>query len=220
MRGLVGGPSLEVRLQTHDGKRGQSSGSGPIADPNSGLVLDGPQESCGLAPQWALGPSDASGPFSPTSSPCDSGPSHLGLSLDDGRTSKKLIGGAGLGVRGPDLSLIFNVDDAHLRGARPLNGAGPSSVEGLDQSWSFLLVTDGLWRPSAEEQSLEENSKTNDALIEEALRYGNASNFFGPLVCVSPSPHLLFLVGLHWRSITTVLGWFWTHPRGNLWTGG
>ncbi|RVW66264.1 hypothetical protein CK203_065874 [Vitis vinifera] len=41
--------------------------------------------------------------------------------------------------------------------------------------------------PSAEEQSLEENSKTDDALMEETLRYGNASNFFGSLVCVSPS---------------------------------
>ena len=48
-------------------------------------------------------------------------------------------------------------------------------------------MTDGLWRPSAEEQSLEENSKTDDALMEETLRYGNASNFFGSLVCVSPS---------------------------------
>lgn len=42
VRGLVGGPSLEVRLQTDDGTRGQSSGSGPVADPDSGLVLDGP----------------------------------------------------------------------------------------------------------------------------------------------------------------------------------
>ena len=188
VRGLVGGPSLEVRLQSNDGTRGQSSGSGPIADPNSGVVLDGPQESCGVAPQWALGPSDASGPFPPMAFPCESGSSHLGLSLVDGRASKRLIGGAGLGVRGPVSSLVFNAGDAHLRGVRPLNGAGPSSVGGLDQSWVFLLVTDGLWRPSAEEQSLEENSKTNDALMEKALRYGNASNFLGLLVCVSSSP--------------------------------
>ena len=79
------------------------------------------------------------------------------------------------------------MDDTHLRGARSLNGSDPSSVGGLDQSWSSLLVMDGLWRPSAEKQSLEENSKTYDALMEEALRYGNAFNFFGPLVCVSPS---------------------------------
>ena len=130
MRGLVGGPSLEVRLQTNDGTRGQSSGSSPAADSDLGLVLDGPQESCGLAPQWALGPSDASGPFSPTASPCDSGPSHLGLSLDYGRASKKLIGRTGLGVRGPDSSLVFNADVAQLRGARPLNGSGPSSGGG------------------------------------------------------------------------------------------
>ena len=98
VRGLVGGPSLEVRLQSDDGTRGQSSGSGPTADLDSGLVLDGPQESCGLAPQWALGPSDASGPFPPMAFPCEFGPSHLGLSLDYGRASKKLIGGTGLGV--------------------------------------------------------------------------------------------------------------------------
>ena len=151
-------------------------------------MLEGPQESCGVAPQWALGPSDAFGPFPPTAFPCESGLSHLGLPLDVGRASKKLIGWAGLGVQGPDSPLVFNADEAHLRGARPLNGAGPSFAGGLDQSWSFLMVTNGLWRPSAEEQSLEENSKTDDALMEETLRYGNASNFFGPLVCVSPSP--------------------------------
>ena len=47
---------------------------------------------------------------------------------------------------------------------------------------------DGLWRPSAKEQSLEENLKTDCALMEEASRHGNATNFFGTLVCVSPSP--------------------------------
>ena len=50
VRGLVGGPSLEVRLQSDDGTRGQSSGLGPAADSDSGLVLDGPHESCGLTP--------------------------------------------------------------------------------------------------------------------------------------------------------------------------
>ena len=59
-------------------------------------MLDGPHESCGLATQWALGPSEASGPFPPTASPREAGPSHLGLTLDYGRASKKLIGGAGL----------------------------------------------------------------------------------------------------------------------------
>ncbi|RVW50774.1 LINE-1 reverse transcriptase-like [Vitis vinifera] len=179
VRGLVGGPSLEVRLQSDDGTRGQSSGLG-LRIRIRVLVLDGPHESCGLATQWALGPSEASGPFPPTAYPCESGPSHLGLSLDVGRASKKLIGGAGLGAQA-------------LRG-------------GLDQSWSFLLVTAGLWRPSAEEQSLEENSKTDDALMEEALRYGNASNFLWAVgVCFSFSPFFFF-----WSdSIGGVLRPFW-----------
>ncbi|RVW53777.1 Transposon TX1 uncharacterized 149 kDa protein [Vitis vinifera] len=49
-----------------------------------------------------------------------------------------------------------------LLGGSMLGVRGPAS--------SFLWVVDGLWRPSAETQSLEENSKTNDALMEEALR--------------------------------------------------
>ncbi|RVW28743.1 hypothetical protein CK203_089264 [Vitis vinifera] len=58
---------------------------------------------------------------------------------------------------------------------------------------SSLWVFDGLWRPSAEKQSLEENSKTDYALMEEASRYRNAPNFFRPLVCVfSFSPFFFF----------------------------
>ncbi|RVW88361.1 hypothetical protein CK203_040920 [Vitis vinifera] len=150
VRGLVEGSSLEVRLQSDDGTRGQSSGSGLNVGPDSGLVLGGPHESCGLAMQWALGPYDASGSFQPTALPCESGLTHIGLPPDVGRASKKLIGGARLGTRGPDSPLPC----------------------------SFLMVTNGLWRPSAKEQRLVENS----------LRYGIASNFYGPLVCVSPSP--------------------------------
>ena len=188
MRGLVAGPILEVRLQSDDGTREQSSGSGLTVGPDSGLVLGGPHESCGLAMQWALGPYDASGSFSPTALPCESGLTHIGLPPDVGRASKKLIGGVGLGTRGPVSPLVCNVDMAHVRGARSFNGAGPSFAGGLDQPCSFLMVTNGLWRPSAEEQRLVENSMTDDALMEEALRYGIASNFYGPLVCVSPSP--------------------------------
>ena len=178
VRGLVEGSSLEVRLQSDDGTRGQSSGSGLNVGPDSGLVLGGPHESCGLAMQWALGPYDASGSFQPTALPCESGLTHIGLPPDVGRASKKLIGGARLGTRGPDSPLVCNVDMAHVRGARSFNGASPSFAGGLDQPCSFLMVTNGLWRPSAKEQRLVENS----------LRYGIASNFYGPLVCVSPSP--------------------------------
>ena len=81
-----------------------------------------------------------------------------------------------LGVRGPASSLDLDLDEAQLGGGgRPLNWSSPSSLGGPDQSRSFLWVVDGLWRPLAETQSLEENSKTDDALMEEASRYGNAS---------------------------------------------
>ena len=42
---------------------------------------------------------------------------------------------------------------------------------------------ESLWRPSAEEQLLEESSKIDCALMEEASRYGNTSNPCGTLVC-------------------------------------
>ena len=192
MRGLVAGPSLEVRLQSDDGTREQSSGSGLTVGSDSGLASGGPHETCGLATQWALGPHDASGSSPSTALPCESGLTHFGLPPDVGRASKKLLGGVGLGIRGPDSPLICNVDEAHVRGARSFNGAGPSSEGGLNQPWSFLRVTSGLWRPSAEEQRLVENSMTDNALMEEALRYGIAPNFYGPLVCVSPSPPSYF----------------------------
>ena len=184
VRGLVGGPSFEVRLQSDDGTRGQSSGSGLTAGPDSNLVLDGPHVPHGLAKQWAIGPHDVSG----SALPGDSGLIHIGLPSDGGRASKKLIEGDGLGSQGRDSSLVCNMDEVHVRGARSCNGAGPSSEGGLDQPWSFLTVKNGLWRPSTEEQRLAENSITDDALMEEALRYGTAPNFYGPLVCVSPSP--------------------------------
>ena len=205
MRGKEGGPSLEVLLRIDDGTRGQSTGSGQAEDPGLGSVLVGPHESFGTTSQWAYGPSDVFGPYPPTASPREFGPSYPGLPHDYGWASNKLIGGSGLGVRGPASSLDLDLDEAHLGGARPLNGSGPSSLGGHDQSRSLLWVIDGLWRPSAEKQSLEENSKTDDALMEEASRYGIASNFFGPLVCVSPSSPFFF-----WSdSIGGVLRPFW-----------
>ncbi|RVW17300.1 hypothetical protein CK203_069209 [Vitis vinifera] len=158
VRGLVGGSSLEVRLQTDDGTRGQSSGMGLTAGTDSDLVSDGPHELCGLAKQWAVGPHEVSD----SALPCDSGLIHIGLPSDAGRAAKKKsIGGDGLGSQGR----------ARLR-----------------SPWSCLTVKNGLWRPSNEEQRVVKNSMTDDALMEEALRYGTAPNYYGPLVCVPPSP--------------------------------
>ena len=63
---------------------------------------------------------------------------------------------------------------------------------GPDHSISSFWVYEGLRRPSAEEQLLEESSKTDRALMEEASRYGNASNPCGTLVCDFSSPSSFF----------------------------
>ena len=59
---------------------------------------------------------------------------------------------------------------------------------GPDHSISSFWVYESLRRPSAEEQLLEESSKTDCALMEEASRYGNASNPCGTLVGDFSSP--------------------------------
>ena len=191
VRGKDGDPSLEDLLQTDDGTRGQSSGSGQAVDPSLGSELVGPHNSIGPSSLWDSGPSEASGPYSLTAFPRKFGPPYFGLPpvKDYGRALDKL-GGPGLGGRGPASSL--NVGEAQLGVACPFNWSGPSNLGGPDQSMSSLWVFDGLWRPSAKEQSLEENLKTDCALMEEASRYGNATNFFGTLVCVSPSPPSFF----------------------------
>nr|CAN61071.1 hypothetical protein VITISV_006592 [Vitis vinifera] len=58
----------------------------------------------------------------------------------------------------------------------------------LDHSISSFWVYESLRRPSAEEQLLEESSKTDCALMEEVSRYGNASNPCGTLVGDFSSP--------------------------------
>ena len=52
-----------------------------------------------------------------------------------------------------------------------------------DHSISSIWVYESLCRPSAEKQLLEESSKIDCALMEEASRYGNTSNPCGTLVC-------------------------------------
>ena len=151
-------------------------------DPGLGSELVGPHDSIGSPSLWDSGPSKASGPYPLTAFPREFG---LPLVKDYGRASDKL-GGPGLGGRGPASSL--NVGEAQLGVACPFNWSGPSNLGGPDQSMSSFWVFDGLWRPSTEEQSLKKNSKTDCALMEEASRYGNATNFFGTLVCVSLSP--------------------------------
>ena len=71
-------------------------------------------------------------------------------------------------------------------------------------------MKDGLRKQIEEELQSEERSKTNLALIEEALRYGSALNPCGLLASGFASSLFFFFfffpVGLHWGSITTILG--------------
>ena len=60
--------------------------------------------------------------------------------------------------------------------AHPLVLSGPNSLRGPDPGISIFRVKDGLRKQIEEEHHSEERSKTDLALIEEALRYGNAFN--------------------------------------------
>ncbi|RVX23170.1 hypothetical protein CK203_000043 [Vitis vinifera] len=88
-----------------------------------------------------------------------------------GRAKAKELVVLGLGCRGPALPLA---EERAQLGASYISG--PRLMGGLDHSISSFWVYESLRRPSAEEQLLEENSKTDCALMEEASRYGNASN--------------------------------------------
>ncbi|RVW57123.1 hypothetical protein CK203_091660 [Vitis vinifera] len=100
-----------------------------------------------------------------------------------GRAKAKELVVLGLGCRGPALPLA---EERAQLGASYISG--PRLMGGLDHSISSFWVYESLRRPSAEEQLLEENSKTDCALMEEASRYGNASNPCGTLVCDFSSP--------------------------------
>ena len=64
---------------------------------------------------------------------------------------------------------------------------GPCLLEGPDSGISSFWMKDGLRKQVEEESRSEESSKTDGALLEEALRYRTASNPIGLLVLVSPS---------------------------------
>ena len=100
-----------------------------------------------------------------------------------GRAKAKELVVLGLGCRGPALPLA---EERAQRGASYISG--PRLMGGLNHSISSFWVYESLRRPLAEEQLLEENSKTDCALMEEASRYGNASNPCGTLVCDFSSP--------------------------------
>ena len=71
---------------------------------------------------------------------------------------------------------------AQLGEACPSMVIGQSLVGGPDAGISLFWVKDGLRRPSEEEIQSEGRSKTDCALLEEAVRYENDPITIGPMV--------------------------------------
>ena len=114
--------------------------------------------------------------------------------------------------RGPPQSLEGN--KAHIGVALPSVWSGLSLLRGPDTEISHFWVKDGVRKQIEEELQSEERSKTDLALIEEASRYGSALNPCGLLASGFSSSPFFFLVGLHWGSITTILGVVARHSMG------
>ncbi|RVX04921.1 hypothetical protein CK203_019294 [Vitis vinifera] len=123
---------------------------------------DGPPLPRCAVPCVAFGPA----PFE--AFPHKFGLSYLRLLSLKGWAKEKEPVGLGLGCRG--LALPLAEGRAQLGLSCPFNISGPSLMGGPDQSISSLWVYESLWRPSAEEQLLEESSKTDCALMEKASR--------------------------------------------------
>lgn len=90
--------------------------------------------------------------------------------------------------------------------ALPLVWAGPSHLRDPDVESFPFWEKDGQQKQIVEELYSVERSRTDNALIEEASRYGCAPNPSGLLASGSSLLLLSFSVGLHWGSIATFLG--------------
>ena len=187
---------IETHLQSADGTRGQTSGSGHHLGRSRGLIGSFMGAQGGL--QFLGGPIKPGPSKAPRSSNLGSGP--VGLdpvlspsskagasspgpsSLEGTRWVKALeaFGAPGPArlddCRGPSQSLVgsFGV-------ALPLVWAGPSPLRGPDAEGSPFWVKDGRRKQIEEELQSVERSRTNIALIEEASRYGSAPNPCGLL---------------------------------------
>ena len=189
---------LEALSQLVDGTQGQTCGSGQPVE----LRLGGPSGT-GLAQSpWSF--DLASGSSGPDPASLEAGPScsgsagllFIGPSFS-GPLPRKDLGWAkakeplmvsGLNCRGPLLPGAKGL--APSSEARPLVWTGPCLLKGPDAVISSFWLKDDLSKQEEEEPCSVEISKTNDVLLEEALRYGTASSPFGLLVPVlfsSPS---------------------------------
>ena len=192
---------LEALLQSADGTRGQTSGLGrPVVFPRSldglsvgpqgGMQLLGGPPKPGLAKvPWSSSP--VSGPvgLDPVSSTSfETGPLLFGLSSrkDPGRAkAKESFVESGPDCQGP-IQPLAKVR-AQFGEARPSVLSGLSLLRGLESDISSFWVKDGLRKQIEEKLHSEERLKTDFALMEEALRYGNDPILIGSLVSGSSS---------------------------------
>ena len=194
---------IETHLQSADGTRGQTGGSGLLWARSWGLVRPSVGDQEGLQGEpIKLGPTGASrrsdlgsGPIGldPVSSP-KVGSSPIGLSSLKG--SRKLNTLETIGAPGPDRMEICRGPPQSLVGcsrvALPLVWAGPSPLRDPDaESFSFW-ENDGRRKQIEEEFYSMERSRTDSALIEEASRYGCAPNPSGLLASGSSSSPSFF----------------------------
>ena len=185
--------------------------------PQGGTQLLGGPLKPGLAEvPWSSSP--VSGPVGPdpvSSTSFETGPLLFGLSSrkDPGRAkAKESFVESGPDCRGP-IQPLAKVR-AQFGEARPSVLSGLSLLRGLESDISSFWVKDGLRKQIEEKLHSEERSKTDFALMEEALRYGNTFIPNGMLVSGLYSSPFFFLVGLHWGSIMTILGSVGRQPRG------
>ena len=94
----------------------------------------------------------------------------------------------------PGPSQLPLVDSAQNDLAHSPAWSGPNNWSNSESEFIKLWVMEGLRKQLAEEQQIVERSKTDHALIEEAMRYGNVFASWGKRVS-GPSPSLSFPFG-------------------------
>ncbi|KAJ9705957.1 hypothetical protein PVL29_003866 [Vitis rotundifolia] len=182
------GSRLEGLPLPADKTWGQLRGSGQpvfvarcLDGPPFGVLDDhigGPFETGHLEAQWRSGSLGPSGPAHVVSTAGGLSPSGQSTSKGPGWAKPKgLITGSGLCTPGR----------TQTSEARPSSPSGPSLLEGPDQGISSFWLKDGLREQLGEEFHGEESSKTDDALLEEAKRYGSTPDPFELLAFVPPS---------------------------------
>ncbi|RVX17540.1 hypothetical protein CK203_003884 [Vitis vinifera] len=201
-----GGPRLEDQTQSADGTRRLTSGSprpmdhfhgldGSHLGPQGVVRVQGRPLEMGLL-EKPCGPVG----LDPSSSSVDSfGPKEM---VDLRRTKAwRTSEGVGLVADGQSPSSVEPND--HFGEAQSY---GPSHSGSPFSEIPLFWEKDGLRRLSEAEILHKERSKTDLALVEEALRYDSVSFQSGCLVSGPLSIPSSFTVRLHWGSIATFLG--------------